>query len=274
MKKIASHETIEIYAPDNSRFSFLKSPYAAHTTNSAVDIYCGSFGGEALSPVDGTIIDISSYNTPTPFKNKDSKEYLIAIEQIDHVIKILHIKPDVSIGQKISRGDQIGTYIKNGYFIFWNDPVMHVEVRKPHDYLRASNNLNLTPAIDWNRVTSPISKVMEFKCRVEDTNERYTLLSGPYTIFGDVMGFSIDGGFIDGYVSSNPEDFFGVIKPEGFIRPKLSDLEITSHGLKIKCGGIAFCLAFDEPRIKVIPQRYGEEPLSKGDEVQIRLGIE
>jgi ABC-type cobalamin/Fe3+-siderophores transport system ATPase subunit len=95
VKKIAGHELIEIYAPDKSRFSFLKSPYAAHKTNSAVDIYHGSFGSEAVSPVDGKIIDIRSFDTPTPFKNIDSKEYLIAIKQGNHVIKILHIKPDV-----------------------------------------------------------------------------------------------------------------------------------------------------------------------------------
>ncbi|MFA4955828.1 MAG: hypothetical protein WC556_02495 [Candidatus Methanoperedens sp.] len=274
MKKIASHETIEIYAPDDSRFSFLKSPYAAHKTNSAVDIYYGSFGGSAVSPVDGKIIDIRSYDTPTPFKNIDSKEYLIAIEQGDHIIKILHIKPDVLIGEKISRGDRIGTFIKNGYFIFWNDPVMHVEVRKPHDYLRASNNLKLTPAIDWNIVPTPIPGVMDLKCRVEDINERYTQLCAPYRTCGEVKGFSIAGGFIDGYVSSYPDDFFGVIKPGGFTRPKVTELEITLDGSKIKCGGIAFCLTFDEPRIKVIPQRYGEKPFSKGDEVRIRLGIQ
>jgi hypothetical protein len=274
VKRIAGHETIEIYAPDEARFSFLKSPYAAHKTNSAVDIYYGSFGGEAVSPVDGKIIDIRSYDTPTPFKNIDSKEYLIAIEQEDHVIKILHIKPDILIGEKISRGDRIGTFIKNGYFIFWNDPVMHVEVRKPHDYLRASNILNLTPSIDWNGVTASIPEVMDIECRVEDINRRYTRLSAPYRTCGDVMGFSLDEGFIDGYVSSYPDDFFGVIKPGGFTRPKVTELEITRDASKIICGGITFCLTFNEPRIKVIPQRYGEKPFSKGDKVRITLGIQ
>jgi hypothetical protein len=44
-----------------------------------VDIYYGSFGSGAVSPVDGKIIDIRSYDTPTPFKNIYSKEYHIAI---------------------------------------------------------------------------------------------------------------------------------------------------------------------------------------------------
>lgn len=274
MNKIASHETIEIYAPDEARFSFLKSPYAAHKSNSAVDIYYGSFGGKAVSPVDGKIIDIRSYDTPTPFKNIDSKEYLIAIEQGKRIIKILHIKPDVSISEKISRGDRIGTFIKNGYFIFWNDPVMHVEVRNSHDYLRASNNLNLIPAIDWNRILAPIPKFMDLICRVEEINKCYAQLSSPYQKCGEVKGFSIDAGFIDGYVSAYPDDFFGIIKPHGITRPKVTELEITSNGSKIECGGVAFCLTFNEPWIKLIPQRYGEMLFSKGDEVRIRIGVE
>ena len=111
MKKIASHSDVDIFAPRNSRFSFLKSPYAAHKTGSAVDIYYGDFGSDAFSPVDGRIIDIKSYDTPTPFKDWNSKEYVIAIRQHHHVIKILHIKPDVSPGDVISKGDKIGTFI-------------------------------------------------------------------------------------------------------------------------------------------------------------------
>jgi hypothetical protein len=271
MKKIASHETVEIYAPDDSRFSFLKSPYAAHKTDSAVDIYYGSFGSNALSPVNGKIIDIQSFDTPTPFKGLDSKEYLIAIEQGNHVIKIIHVKPVISIGEYISTGDRIGTFIKNGYFIFWNDPVMHVEVRKPHDYLRASNNLNLIPAINWNYLSS--LKIVEFDCIVEEVNERYALLFAPCQACGEVKGFSIDGGFIDGYISPEHDDFFGVIKKQGFTHTKAAHLEITSNGSNIKCGGVSFSLAFNEPRIKVIPQRYGEKLFSKGDEVHVRIGI-
>ncbi len=148
MKKIASHCDVDIFAPDTSRFSFLKSPYAAHKTGSAVDIYYGDFESDAFSPVDGKIIDIKSYDTPTLFKDWNSKEYIIAIRQNHYVIKILHIKPDVYPGEMISKGDKIGTFIHNGYFIFWNDPVMHVEVRQAEDYLRASNQHSLTPNIE------------------------------------------------------------------------------------------------------------------------------
>ena len=272
MKKIASHSDVDIFAPRNSRFSFLKSPYAAHKTGSAVDIYYGDFGSDAFSPVDGRIIDIKSYDTPTPFKDWNSKEYVIAIRQHHHVIKILHIKPDVTPGKMISKGDKIGTFIHNGYFIFWNDPVMHVEVRQPEDYLRASNHHCLTPNIEWREL--PSCKNVEFKCHVKNVNKRYAHLCAPYETCGGVRGFSIDGGFLDGYISSNHEDgFFGIIKPQGFFHSEVMSIDVTKEDSKIECGGVAFSLSFDEPMIKVIPKKYGDKLLSAGDDVNIKLEI-
>ncbi len=276
MKRIAGHGSIDIFAPDHSRFSFLKSPYAAHKTDSAVDIYYGSFGGEALSPVSGEIIDIRSFDTPTPFKDRDSREYLIAIGQAENVIKILHIKPDVSTGETISKGERLGTFIKNGYFIFWNDPVMHVEVRHPGDYLRASNDLRLAPDIEWSEL--PLSGTLELACRVEEINDNYSFLSAlpsDYKTCGGVRGLALAGGFLDGYIDSNPEDgFFGLIKPEGFFHPIVSMLEITSEGVEAGCRGIASCLSFNEPRIKVIPLKYGDRPFSRDETVCIRLALQ
>jgi hypothetical protein len=272
MKKIAGHKNVGIYAPGNSRFSFMKSPYAAHKTNSAVDIYYGGFESVALSPVDGKIIDIRSFDTPTPFKGKDSKEYLIAIQQGKYVIKIIHIKPDVSPGEEISIGDSLGTFIKNGYFIFWNDAVMHVEVRDPCDYLRASNNLELLPNIKWRIL--PNEKSMEFDCVVEEVNKSYTLLCAPFKTCGEIGGFAIDGGFIDGYISSNGEgNFFGIVKPGGLFRPEVYFFEITKENKPVRSSGIAFCLSFIEPKIKLIPEKYGDKPLSSGDKIHINLGI-
>ena len=272
MKKIASHEDVDIFAPDDSRFSFLKSPYAAHQTGSAVDIYYGNFGSDALSPVDGKIIDIRSFDSPTPFKDRDSKEYVIAIRRNEHVVKILHVKPDVSVDENISAGDKIGTFIHNGYFIFWNDPVMHVEVRKPDDYLRASNKLRLGPEITWGRLS--LRQDLELECRVEEINNKYSLLSGYYDTCGKVNGFAMDGGFLDGFVSSNPgEGFFGIVRPEGFFGPEVSSLEVRRGNKKIECGGVGFCFSFTEPRIKVIPRKYGDKLFSEGERVSIRLKV-
>lgn len=270
MKKIARHDQIDIFTPDDSRFSFLKSPYAAHKTHSAVDIYYGDFGSVALSPVGGEVIDIKSFDTPTPFKDRDFTEYVIAIRQNKNVIKILHIKPDISRGDVISKGDRIGTFIHNGYYTFWNNPAMHVEVRLPGDYLRASNNLRLTPYIEWNDL--PPAKNIELECRVEEVNKKYALLSAPYLTCGDVCGYALDGGFLDGYISSAEAGFFGIVKPQGFFHPEVS-LEVRTGGSLLKCSGISFCLSFREPRIKVIPLKYGGGLPSAGDEVHIRIAV-
>lgn len=270
MKKIASHGEIDIFAPDNSRISFLKSPYAAHKTHSAVDIYYGDFGSDALSPVDGEVIDVRSFDTPTPFKNRDFTEYVIAIRQNEHVIKILHVKPEVSPGDAVSKGDSIGTFIHNGYFIFWNDPVMHVEVRQPGDYLRASNNMRLTPNIKWSEL--PASKTLDLECRVEETNKRYALLCAPSQACGDIGGFAMDGGFLDGYIPYSDDGFFGIVKPNGFFHPQVS-LEVTRDNSEIKCSGIAFRLSFIEPKIKLIPLKYGDRLFEAGEKVRIRLGV-
>lgn len=271
MKKIAGHGEIDIFAPDESGFSFLKSPYAAHKTHSAVDIYYGDFGSDALSPVDGEVIDIQSFDTPTPFKNRDFTEYVIAIRQNEHVIKILHVKPDVIPGDAVSKGDSIGTFIHNGYFIFWNDPVMHVEVRQPGDYLRASNNKCLTPNLEWSSL--PSIKTLELECRVEETNKRYSLLSSHFHTCGDVGGFAMDGGFLDGYISSSGDGFFGIVKHDGFFHPVVS-LEVTKDNSEIKCSGIAFRLSFIEPKIKLIPLKYGERLFEAGEKVRIRIGVQ
>ncbi len=270
MKRIASHGDIDLFAPLDSRFSFLKSPYAAHKTHSAVDIYYGSFGSVALSPVDGEIIEVSSFDTPTPFKGRDFKEYLIAIKQGKYVIKIIHVKPPVSEGEKISKGDAIGTFIKNGYFIFWNDAVMHVEVRKPDDYRRASNDLHLTPKIKWSGLSS--SKTLELECRVEEVRNNYSILSADHHTCGEVMGFSINGGFIDGYIPLSGEGgFYGVIKPGGFFHPEISSFEVKTNDTTVRCKGIGFCISFIEPRIKVIPEKFGDMPLSVGQKVNIMI---
>ncbi len=271
MKKIASHGEIEIFAPDDSRFSFLKSPYAAHRTHSAVDIYYGDFGSIALSPVDGEVIDVRGFDTPTPFKDRDSKEYVIAIKQNEHVIKILHIKPDVSPGDAVSKGESIGTFIHNGYFIFWNDPVMHVEVRQPDDYLRATNNLQLVPDIEWGRLAA--GRNIELECRVEKVNKRYALLRAPYETCGDIRGYAADGGFLDGYITSENDGFFGIIRPGGFSHPVETGLEVISDGTGIECSGIAFSLYFGEPSIKVIPLKYGDALFSECDEVRIIIRL-
>jgi hypothetical protein len=82
----------------------------------------------------------------------------------------------------------------------------------------------------------------------------------------------MDGGFLDGYISSMEDGFFGIVKPNGFFHPVVS-LEVAKNNSGIKCSGVAFCLSFREPRIKLIPLKYGDGLLSVGEKVRIKLGF-
>ncbi len=85
----------------------------------------------------------------------------------------------------------------------------------------------------------------------------------------------MDGGFLDGYIASGAENgFFGIVRPQGYSHPEVLALEITAGGRMVDCAGVAFCLFFYEPRIKVLPKKYGDELFSVGDRVRIRLEIQ
>jgi hypothetical protein len=288
MIHIAECKGVKIFAPICGKFSFFKSPFAAHTSLSAVDIYPGGdFGDMAPSPVEGTVIDIREYSTPTPFIEQDFIEYITAIKQGDSVVKILHIKPTVTIGDTISVGDPFGTLIHNGYFYFWNDPAMHVEVRKTGDYIRASNHNPLITSIDFS--SPDYSLKSEIHCKVVFCNERYALLKGRYE-GQDVKGFELGGCLLDGLIpvgSVNSIDYFGLIGkcvPVPYIKSAGNRFMISSHHLKasivsdvcnkhVDCLALGFSLFFSEPTIKVIPLTYDQKHFNVEDEVTIRMSL-
>ncbi len=99
---------------------------------------------------------------------------------------------------------------------------------------------------------------------------QYADISG---ICGDIGGFAMDGGFLDGYIPCLDDGFFGIVKPDGFFHPQVS-LEVTKDNSEIKCSGIAFSLSFIEPKIKLIPLKYGDRLFDAGENVRIRLGVQ
>ncbi|MGQ4832902.1 MAG: hypothetical protein ACP6IS_03255 [Candidatus Asgardarchaeia archaeon] len=117
-------------------FSFGDSPYYAHYNGSAIDLYEGKRGFEgdqtAIAPFSGKVIFIKKVNTPKR-RGFSSEDYLVGIipeENESLVIRILHIWPKVNKGERIDVGDQIGYFIKSGFFNPWTDPHLHLEVRK------------------------------------------------------------------------------------------------------------------------------------------------
>ncbi|MCK4937705.1 MAG: hypothetical protein KAR85_03765 [Methanosarcinales archaeon] len=285
MEPIAHCRGVTIFAPESGKFSFMKSPFAAHTTLSAVDIYPGGgFGDTAPSPVDGTVIDIREYLTPTPFKSRDFKEYITAIKQGDSVVKILHMKPAVNIGDTISAGDPLGILVHNGYFYFWNEPPLHVEVRQQGDYIRASNHNPLKSCFEFSSNDTLLESTLP--CRVVFSDERFTLLKGGYD-GQKVKGYRLGGCLIDGLIPMEQVydiDYFGLIglnPPCEFMRAEGNRYMVSTGKVRaevlaggyVECRAIAFSLSHSVPTIKVIPKHYGQKLFNVGDEVIIKLSL-
>ncbi|HUV82486.1 MAG TPA: hypothetical protein VMW53_05360 [archaeon] len=284
MRPVASARGVDIFCPEDGKFAFLKSPFAAHTTLSAIDIYSGgTFGDIAPSPVEGEVIDIREYPSPTPFKDRDFMEYIIAIRQDESVVKILHSKPVVEVGDTVDVGDPLGILIKNGYFYFWNEPPLHVEVRNAGDYIRASNDNPLSTKFSYSGYNSMESNI---KCRVVFCNEKYALLKGDYKGAG-VKGYELGGCLLDGIIRLgdwDAIDYFGLIGTDVPVpcmrsvgnRFMISVKYVTasiSTEKPVDCRALGFSLSFTEPAIKLIPLKYGEKLFDVGDCVDIKLNL-
>lgn len=305
MKLAAKYQDIRLMAPDDAMISFFKSPFAAHETGSAVDIVYGDFSKGAHSPVDGVVVDIREFDTPTPFKDRDFKEYLTAIRCGEFIVKILHVKPSVEIGDRVRCGEEFGTFIKSGYFYFWNFSHLHVEVRMPDDYLRASNNMSLDIPVGTvipsknggegeGEGEGRINDAFEFSGEVVFSDKRYALIDCPdHSSGGDLNGYSANGYLLDGFIPADehalhrfgligngennqsselPFDSFKSIGNSHMVHSSSVDLKVfDGGGHKLPVAGASFILFFGNPLIKLIPTRYGEYLPQCGEQVCIQI---
>ncbi len=140
---------VEIHAPDNSSVSFCNSPFPAHRDYGALDIYPADakFNDEVACPVNGIVKDVRRFSSPSLFPDRPPiYEYLTIIESEENpsvYVKIIHACPKVSAGERVNVGDKIAVLIHSGYYPFWVDPHIHVELRNPNDPVRASGSYNL-----------------------------------------------------------------------------------------------------------------------------------
>ncbi len=294
MKLAASFQNIELMAPDDAALSFFKSPFAAHDTGSAVDIAYGDFGSAAYSPVDGEVVDIREFDTPTPFKDRDFREYLTAISCKGFIVKIMHVKPDVEIGDRVRTGEEFGTFIRSGYYYFWNFPHMHVEVRTPDDYVRASNNMPLdVPVGAVKKVGGGMaedSDIFGFTGEVVFSDKRFALIDCPdYSCSSAINGYAVGGYLLDGFIPTGEHALhrFALIGESRTATPfdtiKSSRnwhmVHSSSVGLRVSDGknrmidaaGVSFILFFGKPLIKLIPTRYGGYLPQCGETLSIQI---
>jgi hypothetical protein len=151
---IVKMDEIQVSIPQTSHFTIGTSPYYAHQHGLAIDIYHSLVleNYEVLSPILGSVQEIKTLRAPKPkFLGGIDKDYLILVRNLENhktVYKLMHVKPNIEVGDRLEIGDPIGTTIRNGYFAYWSSPHLHLEIRPSDNAIRARGGKEFTLAID------------------------------------------------------------------------------------------------------------------------------
>lgn len=292
MKPVASSEGVTIFCPKNEKFSFFNSPYPAHIACSAVDIYFGrAFGRVAPSPVHGKVVEIRKVKCPEK-KGFESSNYdyvilLCSTENPERLIKILHVKPFVEVGTVVKPGDALGFLIRSGFFDFWTDPHIHVEMRKPFDPIRARGGLRFERLVVVDDVGVEFE---ELRGTVVESKKEYSLivLNGNFR-HGIPVHVGEEVGILDGGVPHY--GWFGVHMktrplPSSVVKfcgTNIGTVKAIYLNMCVaQCSGLTFklnekpvklslYLYLSTPLIKVIPINFGELELRKFENVVITI---
>ncbi|MHA2390506.1 MAG: M23 family metallopeptidase [Promethearchaeota archaeon] len=285
---IVQMDDLHVSIPRTSHFTIGTSPYYAHQHGLAIDIYhsLSIRNYEILSPVSGKISKIKSLIAPKPkFTGGTNRDYLILIENTlnsEIVWKLMHVKPNVKVGDRIEIGDPLGNTIRNGYFAYWSSPHLHLEIRNSTDAIRARGGKNFSLAIESRENFEESSEIGEFKripVEIQSICHEFILCRLPklfYHKISPIYGFKVktnqmdcilDGGIphykIGTIISSQELNsdypiYLGtekigttneVNKQFGFL--KFEPVKFFLNDIEIR--GISLYLASFYPLIKIIP---------------------
>ena len=165
------------------RFSLYNSPYPAHDEGCAIDCYPGTLRDgrttAAPSPVSGTVLETRAVRAP-PKPYAPEHDYLILVDcdgpgDLEGLTaRILHVEPSIEAGERVERGDSLGTLVRAGFFAPWVDNHLHVGFRGPgQNPHRASGSLPLEVGIEIR----PLE--WDGTGRVVSTGETYAVLDAP-----------------------------------------------------------------------------------------------
>jgi hypothetical protein len=301
--KLAESCGVYLYLLDSFEYiSLFNSPYYAHNHGIAADIYLGpgKFGAEAPCPSPGKVISIKKVGTPTRKNfNAEETDYLIILksdENPEYVIKMLHVNPKVKIGENLDLGDCVGTLIRSGFFNFWTDPHIHIEIRNPGDAIRAKGAYPIHLLSLKKKGCSESDN--SFKCEVIDVRTDYTMVEpsrrviinmgrfyGFVTRINNALGLLDCGlphyGFGGIILEKNNFDlgqkvFIGdlhigkvVEKRQNIAGIKLEPLSINCEGINLR--GLSLYMNLKKPLIKLISKRRERLNLSEGEEILITI---
>jgi len=292
LKPVALSMGVTVYCPENGKFSFFNSPYPMHAAYSAVDVFCGdSFGGLAISPVQGEVVRVRRVKCPEKGNFLSSNyDYVILLRSLENpsvVVKVLHVEPTVKAGDIVKPGEKLGFLIRSGFFNFWTEPHVHVEVRSPSDPIRARGGF------PFNSLHAPVDDAVgleRLEGEVVESRAEYALVVLDEKLNGGIP-VEVDGylGFLDAGIPHYKT--FGVhmrCKPrvgsavnlcgvkigvvesvqEGFCVAHCSNIGFILGGEPVR---LAFYVHFSKPLLKVIPAKIGGLRLEKFQRVSIAI---
>ncbi len=193
------------------RFSLYNSPYPAHDSGCAVDLYPEDNVGR--SPVAGVVRETRTVRAPGKPYAAD-EEYLLLIDvdrersgiRVDRkgganlVARILHVRPRVEPGEEVAVGDPLGPMIRSGFFAPWVANHVHLGFREAGQNLhRAGGSLRVVADVDveplaWDGTGSVI-----------DVGDTYALLDSP-THPAPGERFAGIGGTVAGAAETEPRE--------------------------------------------------------------------
>jgi hypothetical protein len=271
---------IDISAEKGRDYLFFSSPYQAHRDHAAVDISAGDvFGCEAFSPVSGEIIKVLSFGSPTP-TGIALPEHLIVIRKGRYAARIMHVAPCVKEGDNIAVGDVIGKTIANGFFSYWVDPIMHVEIRKENDYLRARGGCELVP-LEKKAKTSPPGKgdmTGTVEC-ASDHNVKVQLTKRPSFQAGDVPVMpdgttNLDYSGVYGSFPVGESVYLNGMRVGEIIRTGKYFSTYRTIPTRVAVNDVPYegiSFSSDPLTVRLLPKGYGASGLKAGDKVRIGL---
>ncbi|MEM2454469.1 MAG: hypothetical protein ABIM44_06565 [candidate division WOR-3 bacterium] len=291
MVKVASSEGVSIYCPEGGKFSFFNSPYPAHGACAAIDVYPSrDFGSVAPSPVSGEVKEIRRVACPEKNSFKSSNyDYVILLQSLENPkrwIKILHLEPVVGVGDIINVGDDLGILLRSGFFDYWTDPHIHIEIRDPLDPIRARGGFKIKRSI----FNSPnqADNIEELRGIIVESKMEYALMVLDKELkYGVPVKVDEEIGFIDGGIPHY--GFFGIhifsetphkslvkfcdinIGVIEHVYPNMCVARCLNQVFKVKNLPVklSFYLYLSKPLIKIIPGEIGKLKLERFEEASI-----
>jgi hypothetical protein len=178
----------------HERFSLYNSPYPAHESGHAIDLYPGT--DAARSPVSGVVQSTRTVRCPRQ-PHAANEDHLLLVDCGDHVARLLHVDPVVSSGDEVEIGDRIGTLVRSGFFGRWVDNHIHLGFRRPEQNLqRASGSLRIdvdvpVTGIEWDG-TGTIVETGATHVRLDSPTDD----GGGFTALAGDDGTPLDGGLV------------------------------------------------------------------------------